>query len=268
MLTNSYSQNMIIAGQTTGTNIYYTDYIPDTTIIAGENPDGLKLDLDGNGTDDLHFYVGVFEYLPLDLRTWSTVKLLNSNIKICLDNDSLFWIDKILAGDTINENNIWGSNTDTVYYLQKYHYWTYPPPGGEIREGEWHYCSAYLGFQITFPGETFHGWIYMYSDEFHLTVKESAVRGLTVEIPEVIVSENMLYLYPNPCSKILTIESTMSNYMNKTIEILNTFGVIEKTFNVTGNKTTIDIELLRPGMYFIKLKDDNNIIAQAKLLKI
>jgi hypothetical protein len=259
---------MIIAGQTSGTNIYHTDYIPDSTIIAEqENIDGFNLDLDGNGTDDLYFNVGIANVLPYELRTWSTVKLLNSNIKICLNADGLNWIDKLGTGDTISENNIWGFNTDTVYYFHKYHYWTYPPPGGESWEGDWP-PSGYLGFQMIFPDETFYGWINMEIDDFTITAKESAIRGLTVGTSEIVKSDDKFYFYPNPCSNLLTVESNFTDYKNKRIEILNLNGKISKTSDILGDKTIMDTKHLAPGIYLIRIKEGEKIISQTKFLKI
>ncbi len=269
LITYSHSQNMIIAGQTTGTNIQYTDYIPDLVVIA-EDPVGFKLDLDGNGTDDLYLFVGVtIEVFPFDeLWTWSTVKLLSSNVKILLSADSLYWIKKLNAGDTISENNIWGYNTDTVYYLQKYYSWSFPPPAGQIFQGEWQYSHGYLGFQMNLPSETFYGWINLVTNNFMITAKESAIRGLTTGISEIIDSYNSFELYPNPCSDILTIEPNLDNYKGKRIEIVKLDGKIAMTCDIFGDKTKIDTQHLVPGIYLIRIKEENKVILQSKFLKI
>jgi len=269
LITYSHSQNMIIAGQTTGTNIQYTDYIPDSVAIAGDDPDEFKLDLDGNGTDDLYLFVGVKWEDYDEFWTWSTVELLNSNVKILLSADSSYWIKQLHSGDTISENNSWGYNTDTVYYLQKYHEWVMPPPGGQTQQGEWRdWSSGYLGFQLNLPSETLYGWIYMHTKFYEITASESAICGLTIEISEIIDSYNSFELYPNPCSDILTIEPNLDNYKRKRIEIVNLYGKIAMTCDIFGDKTKIYIQHLVPGIYLIRIKEENKVILQSKFMKI
>lgn len=261
----SYSQNMIIAGQTNGTNVHYTDYIPDSSINLGLNNDGFKLDIDGNGTDDLLLNMADKNWLPYELWTWSTVKILNGNIKICLSSDTLNWVDKLDAGDTISENRIWSTEIDSLYYFQKYYYWSYPPPGGEMSEGE--YGSGFLGFQMNFPSETFYGWINVEAGNFTLKVSESSIRGLTVGTSEIVNSDNSLQVYPNPFSDFLTIEPNLNNYRNTRIEIVNIDGRIVKTYNIEGDKTRINTSLLTSGIYLIRIKEVERTISQVKALK-
>lgn len=261
----SSSQTIIVAGQTTGSNIHYTDYLPDSSIYLGQNNDGFKLDLDNNGTYDLHFNIGEKNWLPNELMTWSTVQILTENVKIRLNDSSSNWIDKLDIGDTISLNNIWSSAFDTLYYFQQYSYWAYPPPGGENSVGE--YGAGYMGFKMNFPGETFFGWINVEGGNFTLTAKEKAICGLTVGTSEIKSSENLFQVYPNPFNDILTIEHVMKSKVENRIEIINCNGIIVQTYNIESEKFRINTSLLTPGIYLIRITEGNKTISQTKAIK-
>ena len=96
LITHGFTQNYIIAGQSSGNYIHYTDYNPDSIINFGLNNHEFKIDLDQNGIDDLLFSMGgITIYFPNYLRTWSTIKLLNDKINISLRTDSTNWIHRI-----------------------------------------------------------------------------------------------------------------------------------------------------------------------------
>lgn len=261
----SSSQTFIIAGQTTGTNIHYTDYLPDSSIYLGQNDDGFMLDIDNNGTYDLLFNMGEKDWLPYELWTWSTVKILNENVKIRLNDISTNWIDRLDLGDTISMNNIWSSTVDTLYYFHNYSFWSYPPPGGENSEGE--YGIGYMGFQMEFPGETFYGWIHVEAADFMLTAKGKAIRGLTVGTSEITNSDNLLQVYPNPFDDMLTVEPALNNCRNRRIEIVNIDGRIVKTYNIESDKMRINSSLLTPGIYLIRIMEREKTISQTKVIK-
>lgn len=264
----SSSQTVIVAGQTTGTNIHYADYLPDSSIYLGQNNDGFLLDIDNNGTYDLLYNMGlqVLGPSPADLITWSTLQILSNNIKICLNDNTSNWINNLSAGDTISANNIWSTKIDTLYYFQRYTNWTYPPPGGEISDGE--YGTGYMGFQMNFPGETFYGWIHVEGGNFTLTAKEKAICGLTVGTTEIISSVNSIQIYPNPFEDMFTIEPNLNNYRSRRIEIVNIDGTIIKTYFIESDKTRINSSFLAPGIYLIRIREGEKTISQTKALKI
>lgn len=259
------SQNMITAGQTNGTNIHYTDYIPDSSIYLGQNYNGFKLDLDKNGTDDLLLNMGVINWGPPDLWTWSTIKILKENIKICLSADTLNWVYRFDAGDTISGNKIWSSDIDSVYYFQKYSSWSYAPPGGDTTEG--YFGFGYLGFQMNYPNETFFGWINVEATNFTLTTKESAIQGITVGNREFNSSNRQINIYPNPFVDLLTIQLNSKNYFNPKIELLDLYGKIIESENIVSDISRIHTSYLVPGMYLVSIIESDRIIYRIKVIK-
>lgn len=262
----TFSQNTIIAGQTSGSNIHYTDYLPDSSIYLGQNDDGFMLDLDHNGTSDLLFNIGVINWLPNELWTWSTVQVLADNIEIRLNDHTSGWIDNVAAGDTLSETDTWSNDPDTLYYMQQYYYWTYPPPGGEISDGE--FGAGYMGFRMMFPGETFYGWIHVTGGNFSITASESAICGLTVGSPGIKNTGQMLSIHPNPFTDHLTVVSTPPGPGSRNIELIDMRGKTVLTYAADCNQQVINTVLLAPGLYLVRLLDEGRIVSQKKVLKV
>jgi hypothetical protein len=66
-------------------------------------------------------------------------------------------------------------------------------------------------------------------------------------------------IYPNPTSKILTIDS----YIMGDIKIINTLGKKVLTKNKKNQITRIDLSTLKKGLYFIKINNqDSKFILQ------
>jgi hypothetical protein len=76
--------------------------------------------------------------------------------------------------------------------------------------------------------------------------------------------ENNISLYPNPTKRFLTI------HCNNKINILKVFNMIGNLVvdrNIFNNQTTLSIENIPNGMYFVVLKFDNGSIINSKFIK-
>jgi hypothetical protein len=80
------AQNFISAGQNTGNYILSQDYEPDSSIYLDAGSNCFSIDIDRNGTADLLFGMGSLNNLPMELTTWSTVRILNTQTRVCLSN--------------------------------------------------------------------------------------------------------------------------------------------------------------------------------------
>ena len=78
-----------------------------------------------------------------------------------------------------------------------------------------------------------------------------------VNIPNAYKENNTINIYPNPSDDLINIE--IENINNVTIEIYNVSGnlIFSKTLNSKVEK--IDISGLSMGMYFVKVRQENNI---------
>ena len=76
--------------------------------------------------------------------------------------------------------------------------------------------------------------------------------------------ENNISLYPNPTKRFLTIHC---NSKINTLKVFNMIGNLVVDRNIFNNQTTLDIEYIPNGMYFIELKFDNGSIINSKFIK-
>lgn len=80
--------------------------------------------------------------------------------------------------------------------------------------------------------------------------------------PDIGINEinptNQISVFPNPASNNITIE----NKQQAIIEISNVEGQIIKTIAANNNKMNIDISTLSKGMYYIKVKGQNDVVVE------
>jgi N-acetylneuraminic acid mutarotase len=71
-------------------------------------------------------------------------------------------------------------------------------------------------------------------------------------------------IYPNPALNIITIE--MDDYQRAVVEIINTTGLLQFSYELNSSKTAVDIGNFPKGMYMVKIKNDQRIIMR-KIIK-
>lgn len=78
--------------------------------------------------------------------------------------------------------------------------------------------------------------------------------------------ENGLSIFPNPFSTQVTLRT--DNYFNNaTLLVDNIFGqTVKQIKNVSGQKITLQMNNLPSGLYFVRLTEENKIIAEGKLV--
>lgn len=140
---NLNSQNMILAGQTEGRYIHYTNYEPDSLVELFNAYDYFDLDVDFDGVVDLGFYVQGEYYPQWYYEFWADIEIYNDAVEILLSTNN--YTKNSLPGDTINDSMNW-SGSDISPVLRRYHHSLYPPPGGGTYYGE--FGRGYLGFRI------------------------------------------------------------------------------------------------------------------------
>jgi hypothetical protein len=62
-------------------------------------------------------------------------------------------------------------------------------------------------------------------------------------------------LFPNPATKFITVESNEANVIGQTIKIFNAYGAVVYSQLLTAQKTSITIQQLHTGVYFMKIGD-------------
>lgn len=265
-----HTQNFILAGQVSGENVHYTDYEPDS-IADLNNPYEsytFYLDVDNDEINDLAFNID-YEEGASSLSFWTIVTILNDSMDIIkVPNQN--WVHELGFNDTISENRNWSNgNTNQLLLLAFFKEW-HPPPGIYNLWGEFH--SGYLGFKIEYAAETVYGWIHIASTcvyiNVDITAKESAIRGITVGTNKPVETTERFVLRPNPCSDKLFIELKSQHSEELKYDVFDLLGNCIHSGELSNNKNVINTSSYTPGIYFIMITKENEIIKRLKFLKI
>ena len=78
-----------------------------------------------------------------------------------------------------------------------------------------------------------------------------------------IVETTDIIIYPNPAKNILVLECTENHKSSGTIYIYNYLGSIVKSMPMNNiSSQTIDISVLKAGLYFLRVKTGSSIITK------
>lgn len=262
-LVTASSQTFIIAGQTTGGNIHTTDYEPDYSAVYPGAAE-YKLDLDNNGTNDLLFTVHYHNNCDEYITWWTSVDILSGNVKIISQDDPFSgYVRPLVAGDTISSGNTW--TCDTISNLTFQYYLHVNSTGQDIHHGEFY--DGYMGYKIIHPTDTAYGWINVHASYDAVVSMENGIWDLTFGTKESSGSDNHLQIYPNPCSGKLYMNNKAAKNTHSRFEIFTVCGQIVKTGKVAGINNEVSTEELNPGLYFIKVTEDDNIVTVLPFIK-
>jgi len=260
---NGQAQSKIIVGQTSGNNIHYTDFIPDTSIQLQNDADSIFLDIDKDGINDLAFIVSGETDINHYAKFTSSVFTLNNKVKI-IAKDSIYNIVlKLNVGDTISANQNW--NTDSLHYFKVQYDSYYPPPGTTTYYGQ--FGSGYFGFKIENTNETFYGWINIDATSTSIKVKETAIYGITVDIQHPNNKQPPPLIFPNPCKNELILNFNSTPFVDMRYKIINTVGQIVKTGNFVNSSIKINTSELESGFYILQIQNSNSEIYAIKFIK-
>ena len=79
-------------------------------------------------------------------------------------------------------------------------------------------------------------------------------------------NNNLFSIFPNPFSSTTTLR-TDKNFKDATLIVYNLFGQeVKEMKNISGQSITLQRDNLPSGLYFIRLMQDNKIIATDKLV--
>jgi hypothetical protein len=82
---------------------------------------------------------------------------------------------------------------------------------------------------------------------------------------EQSVSNSQLQVYPNPVGNVLNVN--FRNNIGGTIKVLDMQGIVVKSFELTGSQKRINLEGLRSGMYFLRIRTDKGKLITVKFVK-
>ena len=78
---------------------------------------------------------------------------------------------------------------------------------------------------------------------------------------------NSIALYPNPANDVVNVECTMNNVQLEGIEVIDVYGKLINTVNVTENTTRINVSGLANGIYFVRVTTDAGSVTKTFVKK-
>jgi hypothetical protein len=95
--------------------------------------------------------------------------------------------------------------------------------------------------------------------------KNNKIPNCTVGIKEIYLSSRII-VYPNPFSSQAILQ-TDGIFKNATLTMYNCFGqTVNQINNISGQTVTISRDNVPNGLYFIRMTQDNKVIATEKII--
>lgn len=144
--------SFILAGQTTGQGVKYTDNINDTLMALGQySKDSSFIDVDGDGFYDFRFGL-TSNNAPGFTQIFHSIIANNSFSELICDSSNVVPLD---LSDTIGVYPVFGQCSNIYSYT---HF--NPPPSTTYEGGLWKNTGyKYVGFRLIKNQQIFYGWI-------------------------------------------------------------------------------------------------------------
>ncbi len=137
--------------------------------------------------------------------------------------------------------------------------------------------NKYLALKLVVGSNTYYGWARLdflaMSGSF--TIKDYAYQstpntciqpGQTVSGIDENTNKTISSIFPNPFISSTTIQ-TIANLKNASLTICNSYGqTVKQIKNISGQTVSLCRDNLSSGVYFIRLTEENKIIAVEKLI--
>jgi photosystem II stability/assembly factor-like uncharacterized protein len=165
-------------------------------------------------------------------------------------NGGINWVSQI-SGTTNNLNSVFFSDPNTGYIVGDEGTILKTSNGGFNWTLQTDPSSQWLG-SVCFPDPNIG---YIIGANGTILKTGTSLSG----IEENSISSGSLKIYPNPTNGKFNVETSMQ-LRNGSLSIININGQILREMPITGYKTLIEISDLQMGAYFIKVKNENNIV--------
>jgi len=106
----------------------------------------------------------------------------------------------------------------------------------------------------------------MRGDNIYLIKTDGNGNATSINEMDISVLSSNVSIFPNPFSSATTIQSN-TNLENATLTVYNSFGQqVKESKNISGQSITFLRDNLPNGIYYIRLTEDNKIIAANKII--
>jgi hypothetical protein len=137
--------------------------------------------------------------------------------------------------------------------------------------------NKYLALKLIVGANTYYGWVrldflfisgsFSVKDYAYQSTPNACIQsGQTALSINEHTSKTISSIFPNPFSSSATIQ-TSGNLKNASLTICNAYGqIVKRVENITGQSISVSRDNLASGLYFMRLIEDDKIIAVEKLV--
>jgi hypothetical protein len=186
------------------------------------------------------------------------------------------------SGNFVNETYLpWSLSTSNTICASLATWYDFNNPGTlalGTNIGYWVGASdKYLALKLIVGTNTYYGWarIDILANSASFTIKDYAYESTpnaciqsgqnNLDITEY-TDKNLISIFPNPFVASTTIQ-TNRNLKNANLNIYNSYGqIVKQVNNLSGHTISLSRDALLSGLYFVKLTEENNVIADEKIL--
>jgi hypothetical protein len=246
------------AGQTSGSNIIYTNPEPDLSFSAVKSTVTYYLDLNNDNVNDFKISATHVSSPMLQIG-YSSIEPLNNNAVSIIPTSN--YPDTLSLTCMINSDLYWRQELCNINY-----YFIDEIPGGDYSWGIWAgLTDKFMGLQLVVGQDIFYGWLGIKIGYTSFTIRDYALLNIPCGINQYRF-EYGLTVYPNPVENKITIEN--KSYLIVFVIVRDINGAMIIFEKLTFGNNEINLEKLSSGFYLISIVDsENHIISSEKIVK-
>ena len=164
----------------------------------------------------------------------------------------------LTVGDVTSESIVitWDANDNAESYNIQY-----CPQGGTISSANTT-TNSYTITGLT-PFTTYQIQVQANCGDGNLSGWTASISVTTTGIDNYL--SNSIALYPNPANDVINVQCTMNNVQG--VEVIDVYGKVINTINVTDNPTRINVSGLASGMYFVRVTTEEGTVTKTFVKK-
>ena len=136
--------------------------------------------------------------------------------------------------------------------------------------------NKYLALKLIVRTNTYYGWArfdlleisssFTIKDYAYESTPNACIQAGKTNLGSNESSDKQITVFPNPFISSTTIK-TIDNLKNATLTIYNSYGkALKQIKNISGHTVSLNRENLTSGIYFIRITEENKMIAVDKLI--
>ena len=243
-------RNFIIGEINDNIRIIDQDYPLEIRTVENETTE-YPLDINDDGVDDINFWT-IEEYIG-QMYTLNIIYQIKN-----INNTQIFEFSNVAGQldsmEIISEQYGLSSSSDLMYYYE-YNPYRVLFPADTIK---------YIGFKLTENNKDYLGWIKIkgvepfnhgiYINCHYFDILEIAIQNESYSPNGILNIKDIGFsVYPNPTNDIVNIE--FDSQQSGIIKLVDLSGRVYFTKNIDTQKSTINMETLDKGVYFIIITD-------------